>query len=147
MKTLVEGITADANKQNQFVTLLGEILERYSDPIQQSPDEGTISVSKRAKEPNGGAKLLRSFGAPRKAKPTPGAGGGASIGGVGGNPALRQAIGGPLGWEICSAASKPGVASFESGHVLHDERPRRQRSVAMRSTQCSREFRSIHPRA
>ena len=97
MKTLSEGITADPDKQNQFVRLLGEILDQHTDSRQQSADEGTTSVSKRAQEPNGGAKLLRSFGEPIVAKPKPGAGGGASVGEVGGNPALNPSVGGAAG--------------------------------------------------
>jgi hypothetical protein len=109
MKTLLEGITADPKKQDQFVTLLGEILDQHADPSQQSADEGTTSVSKRAQEPNGGAKLLRSFGAPIVGKPKPGAGGGASVGGVGGNPALRPSVGGAAGLGDLFSGIKAGA--------------------------------------
>lgn len=104
MKQLVAGLNNDNGKQNQFVTLMGEILDQHSDPAQHTPDEGATTVSQYAKN-SGGAKLLKTFGAPIQQKATPGGGGAASMTGIGGNPALR-----PGG--IGAAA---GIGDFFSG--------------------------------
>ncbi len=92
MKALVAGLSADPNKQNQFVSLMGAILDQHTDPAQRSDDEGKVTISDRAQN-NGGAKLLKSFSLPITQKVKPG-GGGASAMGFAGNPALRQAGGG-----------------------------------------------------
>ena len=92
MKALVAGLS-DPTKQNQFVSLLGAILDRHTDPAQRSDDEGKATISERAQN-NGGAKVLTSFGRPITPKVDPG-GGGAAGGGLGGNPALRRAGAGP----------------------------------------------------
>jgi hypothetical protein len=104
MKALVAGLSADPAKQNQFVTLMGAILDRYTDPAQRSDDEGKVTVSDRAKN-NGGAALLRSFGLPITQKVTPGGGGASDVGGLAGNPALHQS----------GAGSAAGLGDFFSG--------------------------------
>ncbi|MES1262610.1 MAG: hypothetical protein ABUS49_12825 [Acidobacteriota bacterium] len=88
MMALVSGIGTDANKQNQFVATLGSILDKYTDATQRSEDEGKATLSERARN-GGGAKVLNSFGLPVAPKVKPGSGGAASVGGVGGNPALH----------------------------------------------------------
>lgn len=97
MKQLVAGLNADTGKQNQFVTLMGDILDRHSDPVQHTPDEGATTVSQYATN-SSGAKLLKTFGAPIQQKVTVGGGGPAGMTGIGGNPALRPGgIGGAAG--------------------------------------------------
>jgi hypothetical protein len=104
MKTLVGGLAADTNKQNQFVTLMGAILDQHTDPAQRSDDEGKVTVSDRVQK-RGGADLLKSFGGPILQKVKPGGGGGASVGGLAGNPALRQG----------GAGAAAGLGDFFSG--------------------------------
>lgn len=89
MKGLVAGLQSDTNKQNQFVSLLGAILDKHSDPVQRTPDEGVATISSRAQN-EGGADLLKVFGQPvtQAVKPDDD-GGAAGLGELGGNPALR----------------------------------------------------------
>ncbi len=89
MKSLVPDLHNDQAKQNQFVSLLGQMLDQQTDATQLSPEEGTTSVSEYANT-KGGSKLLASFGAPIVPKPKIGAGGGAELGGFAGNPALHR---------------------------------------------------------
>ncbi len=103
MKALVAGIGTDPNKQNQFVALIGAILDQHTDPAQRSEDEGKAAISDLAKN-NGGAKVLKSFGLPIKQKPKPG-GGGAAGGGFGGNPALHPG----------GAGAAAGIGDFFTG--------------------------------
>jgi hypothetical protein len=104
MKVLVAGL-ADTAKQNQFVSLMGELLDGHTDPTQLSDDEGKKTVADRARN-NGGANLLKSFGLPVTQKPKPGAGGAASVGGgLGGNPALHPG----------GVGAAAGIGDFFSG--------------------------------
>jgi hypothetical protein len=89
MKTLVAGLSGDAAKQNQFVSLMGAILDQHTDPAQRSPDEGTATLSDRAKN-NGGSAVLKSFSLPITQKVVVGGGGAADLGGFAGNPVLHQ---------------------------------------------------------
>lgn len=81
MKALVPGLAADPNKQNQFVSLMGAILDRHTDPAQRTHDEGTTTVSARVQD-KGGASMLKSFSLPIMQKVKPGAGGAAGLGGA-----------------------------------------------------------------
>jgi len=71
MKALVAGLSKDANQQNQFVSLMGAILDQHTDPTQRSEDEGKATISGCAQN-NGGAKVLKSFGLSITQKVTPG---------------------------------------------------------------------------
>jgi hypothetical protein len=102
MKALVAGLGTDPNKQNQFVTLVGAMLDQHSDPTQRSEDEGKATISDRAQN-NGGAKVLKSFSLPITPKAKPGGGGAAGMGGFAGNPALHQ------------GGSAAGLGDFFSG--------------------------------
>jgi|ERR1035437_2140216 pimeloyl-ACP methyl ester carboxylesterase len=104
MKALVAGLSKDANKQNQFVSLMGAILDQHTDPTQRSEDEGKATISGCAQN-NGGAKVLQSFGLPITQKVTPGGGGAASVGGFAGNPALHPG----------GAGAAAGLGDFFSG--------------------------------
>jgi len=108
MKALVAGLGADPNKQNQFVSLMGAILDRHTDPMQRSEDEGKATISDRAQN-NGGAKVLKSFSLPITQKAKPGSGGAASVGGLAGgfagNPALHPG----------GAGAAAGLGDFFSG--------------------------------
>lgn len=104
MKGLVAGLQSDVNKQNQFVLLLGAILDKHSDPAQRTPDEGQATISSRAQSKRG-ADLLKVFGQPVTQAVKPGGGGAAGLGGLGGNPALRG--GGP--------GAAAGISDFLSG--------------------------------
>jgi hypothetical protein len=87
MKGLVAGLKSTDN-QNQFVSLLGAILDKHSDPAQRTPDEGEATISSRAQD-DGGAKLLKDFGKPvTQVVKADGEGGAAGLGGLGGNRAL-----------------------------------------------------------
>jgi hypothetical protein len=87
MKGLVAKLQSNTDDQNQFVSLLGAILDKHSDPAQRTPDEGQATISSRAQN-QGGAELLRVFGQPVTQTVAPGNGGAADLGGIGGNPAL-----------------------------------------------------------
>ena len=104
MKALVAGLSKDANQQNQFVSLMGAILDQHTDPTQRSEDEGKATISGCAQN-NGGAKVLQSFGLPITQKVTPGGGGAASVGGFAGNPALHPG----------GAGAAAGLGDFFSG--------------------------------
>ena len=104
MKTLVAGLSADPIKQNRFVSLMGSILDNHTDPTQQSEDEGKATISGRAQN-NGGVKVLKSFSLPITQKAKPGGGGAASVGGLGGNPALHPG----------GAGAAAGLGDFFSG--------------------------------
>ncbi len=104
MRALIAGINADTGKQNEFVTLMGALLDRHTDPAQRSDDEGKATVSDRARN-NGGARLLRSFGQPIVQKPKSGGGGAAGVGGLAGNPALHPG----------GAGAAAGIGDFFSG--------------------------------
>ncbi|HXB75425.1 MAG TPA: hypothetical protein VNY05_44745 [Candidatus Acidoferrales bacterium] len=118
MKALVAGLSADPNQQNQFVSLIGAILDQHTDPTQRSDDEGKTTISDRAQN-NGGAKLLKSFSLPITPKATPGAGGAASVGGLvggfAGNPVLRQGGAGTGAGAGARAGTAAGLADFFSG--------------------------------
>jgi hypothetical protein len=88
MKGLIAGLQSDENKQNQFVALLGDILDKHSDPAQRTPDEGQATISSHAQS-KGGPDLLKVFGQPVTQAVKPGGGGATGLGGLGGNPALR----------------------------------------------------------
>jgi hypothetical protein len=90
MKGLVAGLQSETDKQNQFVSLLGAILDTHSDPAQRTPDEGQETISSRAQN-EGGADLLEVFGRPvtQAVKPDDD-GGAAGLGELGGNRALRE---------------------------------------------------------
>ena len=104
MKALVDGLSTDPDKQNQFVSLMGAILDQHTDPAQRSEDEGTTTISERAQN-NGGADVLKSFGQPITPKVTLDSDGAASLGGFGGNPALTQG----------EAGAAAGLGDFFSG--------------------------------
>jgi pimeloyl-ACP methyl ester carboxylesterase len=104
MKALVAGLSKDTDKQNQFVTMMGALLDQHSDPAQRSDDEGKATISDRAKN-NGGAKVLKAFGLPITQKVKAGGGGAASVGGLGGNPALHPG----------GAGGAAGLGDFFSG--------------------------------
>jgi hypothetical protein len=104
MKGLVAGLQLDTNKQNQFVSLLGEILDKHSDPVQRTPDEGQATITSRAQS-DGGANLLKVFGQPVTQAVKPGGGGAAGLGGLGGNPALRAG----------GSSAAAGIGDFLSG--------------------------------
>ncbi|HUQ95727.1 MAG TPA: hypothetical protein VM120_28875 [Bryobacteraceae bacterium] len=90
MKALVADLHKDPGKQNAFVALLGEIMDRHTDERQRSEDEGRAKISERTD----GAALLKSFSHPiGAARADVGAGGAARRpgGGLGGNPALGGA--------------------------------------------------------
>ena len=81
MKSLVAGLSTHKGKQNQFVSLLGTILDQYADPDQLSEDEGKVTVSQRAQN-GGGANLLRSFARPILPKTRTRGGRAAAVGGL-----------------------------------------------------------------
>ena len=89
-KALVTGLESDANKQNQFVALLGALVDNHSDPGQRTPDEGTNTISSRA-QTTGGSNLLKVFGQPILPSLSVGDGGGAAaIGDISGNADLQS---------------------------------------------------------
>jgi len=104
MKALVAGLSADPRKQNQFVSLMGAILDQHTDPAQRSEDEGKATIAERAQN-NGGAKVLETFGAPITPKVTLDDGGGASLGGFDDDPLLQQG----------GAGAAAGIGDFFSG--------------------------------
>jgi hypothetical protein len=123
MKALVAGLSKDTNKQNQFVSLMGALLDQHTDPAQRSDDEGKASLSERAQN-NGGAKVLKTFGLPITQKPKPGGGGAATVGGLGGNPALRPGgAGGAAGLGDLFSGIKAGalrLINFTTYNVMKD---------------------------
>ena len=88
MKALVAGLLSDKGKQDEFVKTLGALVDKYSDPEQKTPDEGTTTISERAQK-QGGNSVLQSFGQPILPTQKVGQGGGAGMGNLAGNPALR----------------------------------------------------------
>ncbi len=123
MKALVAGLSTDANKQNQFVSLMGAILDQNTDPAQRSDDEGKATISERAQK-DGGAKVLKSFGLPITQKVKPGGGGAASVGGFAGNPALHPGgAGGAAGLGDFFSGIKAGalrMVNFTTYNVMKD---------------------------
>jgi hypothetical protein len=104
MKGLVAELQSKIDNQNQFVSLLGAILDKHSDPLQRTADEGQATISSRAQS-KGGADLLRVFGQPVTQIVKPGGGGAADLGGIGGNPALRPG----------GAGAAAGIGDFLGG--------------------------------
>ena len=123
VKALVNGLHSDTSKQNQFVTLLAALVDKNSDPAQRTPDEGTTSISDRAKL-TGGANLLRVFGQPILPTQKVGGGGAASMGGLGGNPTLHApAAGGAAGLGDLFSGIKAGalrLINFTTYWVMKD---------------------------
>ncbi len=120
MKALVSGLSTDTDKQNQFVSLLGSILDKHSDAAQRSADEGSATLSAKAAN-GGGGKVLKVFGQPVAPKVKVGGGGAAGVGGIGGNPALRQ--GGAAGLGDFFQGIKAGalrLANYATYYVMKD---------------------------
>jgi hypothetical protein len=122
-KALVNGLHSDTNKQNQFVTLLAALIDQHSDPAQRTPDEGTNTISDKAKA-SGGANLLRVFGQPIVPSLKVGAGGAAGMGGLGGNPTLRAStVGGAAGLGDMFSGVKAGalrLINFTTYNTMKD---------------------------